>query len=75
VSLRKIISAPFLVTAVSLLKVFWLGLEMLSEQTFCKEKLIFGNLLTSGTDSSFTGLFNVLFMAVMSGITRIEYND
>jgi hypothetical protein len=60
-------SAPFLVAAVSLLNVFLLGLEMLSEQTFWMEKLIFGNFLTKGTDTSFTGLV----MVVRLGITIV----
>jgi hypothetical protein len=61
-------SAPFLITAVSLLNVFLLGLEMLSEQTFWMEKLIFGNFLTRGTDTSFAGLIMVVWL----GIIRVE---
>jgi hypothetical protein len=48
VSLRKIISAPLLTIAASLLNVFLLGLEMLSEQTFWVEKLILGNFFSEG---------------------------
>jgi hypothetical protein len=62
-------SAPLLTTAVSLLNVFLLGLEILSEQTFWVEKLIFGNFLTRGTVRSFSGLIIVGRL----GIIIVEY--